>query len=380
MQKTANILFYIALAAELFFMVLDRSSLDELPFISHVFRITFAIALLAVLFMKHSKKEWAVIAAIWIFTFISYRLSGKNDLLRYATFAMAARDADIKKVMKYSLYFIALGFGIIAFLAVIGAYGDMYVVADFGRGSVEKRYTLGFGHPNTFSGCVYALLLIWIWVYGKRAKLISFFLWLAASCVIFGLTATRTIFALFILTVALAAIIRYFPRLTELKIGYILSSAVVLVCVSFSVLAAKISQQYWHVDHETHWIYRLDRFLNGRIANLYWNTNAHAGAIESWHLFSNGMSDEFFDMGWVRLFYWYGVIPAIVVIALVLYVIYICYRKRDAYMAVIIVSLSIYTVIEATFVSRYIGRNVFIAVVGAYIGDILLRRKEEVND
>ena len=379
-EKLANILFYIALSCELFFMIIEKSDMDELPFISHVFRVTFAIALLAVLLMKHSRKEWIVIAAIWIFTFISYRLCGKNDLLRYATFAMAARDVDIKKAMKYSLCFSALGFGIIALLAVFGISGDMYIVADFGRGAVERRYTLGFGHPNTFSGCMYALLLTWIWLYGKRAKALSFCLWLMASGGIYALTATRTIFALFVLTIVLSMISKYLPRLSEYKVLYVLSSLAVIMCVAFSVFAAKMSIHYWESEREQEWLYKLDRFLNGRIASLYWNTNSHAGAIESWHMFSNGISEEFFDMGWCRLFYWYGVIPTIILIALILYIIYICYQKRDIYMTIVIVSISVYTIIEATFVSRYIGRNVLIAVVGVYIGDVLLRRKEQVND
>ena len=48
-------LFYLALTTELLLMILEKS---EISFHqeSHVFRVTFVLTLLAVLFMEHSKK------------------------------------------------------------------------------------------------------------------------------------------------------------------------------------------------------------------------------------------------------------------------------------------------------------------------------------
>ena len=108
-------LFYLALTTALILMILEKS---EISFHqeSHVFRVTFVLTLLAVLFMEHSKKEWIFIAAIWGFTFLCYYLSGKNDLLRVATFLMAARDIDLKKAMKYSFFVCLSGFLLIVVL------------------------------------------------------------------------------------------------------------------------------------------------------------------------------------------------------------------------------------------------------------------------
>ncbi len=370
-KKTVNILFYVAFTIELLFMVLEKSEIS-LPFISHVFRCTFLIALLAVLLMEHTRKEWIFVAIILAFSFVCYRLNGRNDILRFATFMLAARDIDLEKTMKFSFFFSAAGFLLIALLAAFGILGDVYTVADFGRGSVEARFSIGFGHPNTFGSSLYALLLLWIWLYGKKANIIPYICLIIASLVTYKLTGTRTALIINMFTIIIALVARFLPEISGKKIVYILSGLVTpIMCTAFSVWAAWISVMYWRVDHEIHWLYRLDRLFNGRIANLYYNTEAHEGALETWTLFSNRASQEIFDMGWVRLFYWYGIIPASIVVLLIIAAIYLCYQKRDIWTVILIVSLGIYTVIEATFVSRYIGRVVVLPILAVYFGEFL---------
>ena len=41
---------------------------------------------------------------------------------------------------------------------------------------------------------------------------------------------------------------------------------------------------------------------------------------------------------------------------------------------IVVLSLSIYTVIEATFVSEYLGRNVLLPVLGVYFGALFERK------
>ena len=79
------------------------------------------------------------------------------------------------------------------------------------------------------------------------------------------------------------------------------------------------------------------------------------------------MSEEYFDMGWVRLIYWYGIIPAALICILLIVFIYVCYKRRDLWSVLLLLSMSIYTVIEATFVSVYIGRNLMLPIMGVYL-------------
>ena len=81
-------------------------------------------------------------------------------------------------------------------------------------------------------------------------------------------------------------------------------------------------------------------------------------------------------MGWVRLYYWYGIIPATVVVVLLILLIYLCYRNRDIWTVLLVFSIGIYTVIEATFISRFIGRNVLLPIVATYYWGLVNKKKQ----
>jgi len=385
-KRISNTLFYVALTVELLFMMLEKSEV-ALPFISHIFRITFLLTLIAVLINKHDRKEWLIIAAVIGFTFICYRITGRNELLRFSMFVIAAKDVDLERTMKYWFYFCVVGFAIIILLSLTGIMGDIYVEADFGRGSIERRYALGFGHPNTLCGCMYVILLLWLWIYGKRANIISYLLWIVGTMVLYKLSISRTIILIFLMTIALAMLIRFFPVIIEKKIVYIFAGLVSpILCVALSVLAAIVSKYKWTVmdNGEVIWqtgnklVAKIDEILNGRIENLYYDSKTHGGAIETWKLFSDKTSDRIFDMGWVRLFYWYGIIPAILIVAIIVLLLVICYKEKDIWTVLLIFSLGIYTVIEATFVSRYIGRNMMLPIAAFYLWKAIRKSSGEL--
>ena len=369
-KRISNRLFYLALVIELVLMIAEKSEL-YFSFESYVFRLTFMLTLLAVFINHHEKKEWVIIACILSFTFICYKITGRNELLRYATFVMAARDINLGKTMKFVFYTCLSGFSLIAILSILGIVGRVYVIQDYGRGNAnELRYVLGFGHPNTLWGCVYALILMWLWIYGSKAKLWMYAVLLAIICGMYQLTTSRTAFLIGIATFILALIVRYVPLISGKKIFYILTGIVTpFMCVAFSTWGAIVSPVPRYEFHYPHYkqIEAIDELLNNRIHDLYRGNEKHAGSIGTWKLFSDRMSEEYFDMGWVRLIYWYGIIPAALICILLIVFIYVCYKRRDLWSVLLLLSMSVYTVIEATFVSVYIGRNLLLPIIGVYL-------------
>ena len=225
-KKIVDGLFYIALTIELVLMIVEKSEIS-FSYESYVFRVTFLLTLLAVLFMKHDKKEWIFIAAVWAVSAVSYYICGKNDMLRVVTLMMAARDIDLKKAMKYIFYVCLAGFTLIALLACAGVMGDMILVFDYGRGvGEEARYVFGFGHPNTLFSSVFALILMWIWIYGRNAGVLPYFVMIVSSVIITVLTRSRTSALILAATIVLAIVFRLFPKLAEIKVMYILETLV----------------------------------------------------------------------------------------------------------------------------------------------------------
>ncbi|MBQ6416509.1 MAG: hypothetical protein IJJ65_09700 [Butyrivibrio sp.] len=369
--KVGNILFYIALTFELILMIVEKSEVT-IGIESHLFRITFLIALSAVIISEHSKKEWLTIAAIWLFTIVCYKLSGKNDLLRIATFMLAAKNTDLKKAMKYAFCLCLTGFGIIALLSVLGIAGDISLTTDFGRSvGEETRFVFGFGHPNTLFSSSYLLLLLWIWLYGKSSKIYQFVLAFVMMGIVSVITVSRTGMIIIFFTFIVAVTIKLLPILEDKKWPYIVMTIISPIsCVTASVLSAWLVIKAYAETlsprfGEIYWAF--EKITNYRISNLYFAGDDHDGVITSWKLFSDHNSEEFFDMGWVRIFYWYGIVPGIIIVALILLFCYLCLKQKDLWTMIIILSLGIYTFVEATFISRYIGRNPFLLVFAVYV-------------
>jgi hypothetical protein len=376
-NKAALFFSNVALLVELVLMIVEKSDF-VFSMESHVFRVTFLITLLAVLLQDHTKREWFLIIAVMALSFVSYRVTGRNELIRYSLFVFAARDIDLKRAMKTTFYVCLAGFSIVALLSVLGIMGDVSVFTDYGReGGEELRYVFGFGHPNTLYGCVYALMLLWIYVYGEKAGWWQYLLLLLINFGLYKITVSRTCLIIGLGTFVLAVIVRLIKPLKKFKFPYILSTLVTpIACVAFSVWASTVGhipRYSWNGDYEKK-INALDELLNNRIQNLYRADERHSGSLETWKLFSDRLSDQYFDMGWVRLFYWYGIIPGILICILVIYLIYLAYKNKDIEALVLILSLSVYTVIEATFVSVYMGRNFMLLILGAYLGREHLKR------
>lgn len=381
-KKISEVLFYIALTIELLVMIVEKSNL---PFYleSYVFRVTFLLTIMAALLKERNIRQWLVVIAVFAFTFLCYRLSGKNDLLRVAAFIMAARDIDTIKAMKYAFYISAAGFVIITLLSVSGILGEVVLVEDFGRGSAtERRFVFGFGHPNTLLGSVFAILLMWLWIYGKKSSILShaFVSFFAISAAI--ITKSRTGLAVIVITLVLAYILRLFNGLSGVKHLYVLEGVFSpILCMVFAVLAAGFAENaytgggipapsfYWQLDDK----------LNQRLSNLYYGVENHGGMLSNWKLFALPGSDGYFDMGWNRLFYWYGIIPTVIIGCAIIIVIYMCFTKKDIWTLLLIFSISLYTIVEATFVTRYLGRDFFLIIAGAYLCEFFGRMNRETD-
>ena len=381
-KKISEVLFYIALTIELLVMIVEKSNF---PFFieSYVFRVTFVLTIAAAFLKERSKREWIIVFTVLAFTLLCYKLSGKNDLLRVAAFMMAARDIDTTKAMKYVFYISAAGFAVIMLLSVFGILGEVVLVEDFGRGSSsERRFVFGFGHPNTLLGSVFAVLLMWIWIYGKKSGILShaFVTFLAISAAI--ITRSRTGLAVIVITLVFTYALRILPEISNVRISYILEGIFSPVfCMLFAVFAAGFAENaytgggipapsfYWGLDDK----------LNQRLSNLYYGVDAHGGMLSNWKLFALPGSDGYFDMGWNRLFYWYGIIPTVVIGCAILAVIYVCYIRRDIWTVLLVFSVSLYTIVEATFVTRYIGRDFFLIIAGAYLAEFISRATTEAE-
>lgn len=384
-HRIPQLLFYIGLSVELVIVIIDKSNYIN-PIEGLLFRVTFLLFALKLLGTEYTWKEWCLIAFLELIALISYRVTGRNDLIRIVTFTAACKGIPLKQMIRYAFYVTLAGCVAIVFLAVAGIYGDMSLTADYGREwavtygqtSVETRYTLGMGHPNALSCMFLMLLAMGIYGYANRLKWYVYLFLMLLNIGIYGLTDSKT--SMLVATVLLLAafLMTYCRFFREKFIAYLGGFLIFVLCIGFSVDAAANASRVmdaWELyvyydgiteDPHIRLLLQADRFMNGRIKSLT-DSERDDGTIETWSAFSAPENmDYYFDMGWVKLFYRYGVIPGILYCIACAALLWQFYRKRDAFGLVIFTVLAVYSLMEAHLFSVYIGRNFLLMMMGSY--------------
>lgn len=384
-RRIPQLLFYIGLTIELVIVIIDKSNYIN-PVEGLLFRVTFLFFALKLLGTAYTWKEWCLIVFMELIGLISYKVTGKNDIIRIVTFVAACKGIPLKQMIRYAFYVTLAGCVVIVLLAVTGIYGDMGLTADYGRKwdvfygqtTVETRYTLGMGHPNALSCMFLMLLAMGIYGYAERLKWYVYLFLMLLNVGMYILTDSKTSMLIVTLLLLASFVMTYCRFFREKKISYLCGFLVFLLCVGFSVDASANALQvreawfnYVYSEVEPSDVHgRLllwaDRFMNGRIKSLT-DSARKDGTIGTWSVFSCPDNMEYyFDMGWVKLFYRYGIFPGILYCIACAALLWQFGRKKDAFGLVLFTVLAVYSVMEAHLFSVYIGRNFLLMMMGSY--------------
>ena len=378
-EKIAYGSFYLGVIIEVLMVIIDKSALIN-PVEGRLFQLTFLLFLIKTCLTRYDKKEYAVIAAFLALGAISYFVTGRNDIVRIVMFLAACKNVDMQKCMKLVFYMTLTGCLLIMFLSFFGVGGGLALTQDYGRGSVETRYTLGMGHPNALQCMVFALTVLALYLYGEKWKWYGYAAALAVNTGFFFLTDSKTSFLVAVFAIFYTGMYQFIQRKIIKIICNVVGKLLVTGSIVFSIFiswtAHYVYEYDWEIDTSSKAAFfkKLDSRLTGRVRSLT-SSVRWEGPIRTWKLFSEPANNYYFDMGWIRLFYWYGIIPACVFIISLLVLMWYCVKKEDYRACIMIVSLSVYAVMEAHTVSIYIARNYVLFLLGMYWTDIIDERK-----
>lgn len=382
--------FYIGLTIELFIVVIDKSNYIN-PVEGRLFQITFVLFLLKLLLTDYTKKEWCVIILLEAVAFVSYRITGANDLIRILTFVAACKNIPLKQMLRYTFYVTLAGCAVIIALSVAGIYGEISLTQVYGREGVEiarytgealeeeTRYTLGMGHPNALFCMFLMLLMLSVYVYFDKMKWYIYMFMMMLNVGVYLLTDSRTGMLIGTIFLVGACVLTYCRFLRDKAFVYVCGLLAFVLCIGFSVDAAvhapKVREAqdnvyFYHdprTDKHTLMMMRIDSHISGRIVSLT-NSQNNDGSIQTWSAFSSPNNMKYyFDMGWVKLFYRYGVVPGSLYIAACLALMWQLYKQKDVCGMLLFATLAVYTVVEAHLISVYIGRNYLLMMMGYYL-------------
>lgn len=359
-------LFYLGLAAEILLVIWDKSSWTD-PYMGQICRMTFLLfAVCCACSVRKSTMAEDIVFAIGVLIgALSWRFGGRNDLLRIVIFLRAAGTVSVPRAMKVTFVSSVLGCLGLVGLAFAGIQGHLYQTYDYGHG-VETRWDLGLGHPNSLH-CMAAMLLIFgLYLFEKKMKLYLYVLLGVGNVLLYGLTRSNTAFAISMLALMLSLLLHYGKKLAAGNAVYFLGELFLFGGLLFSVFCGIYRPS-------GHWLLeKLDHVLTGRISSL-WTTTFHEGTLSTWKWFGQRLNVCYFDLGWLRVVYWYGVIPALVIIGLTFALLEHARKTRDKAAFLLLLCFGLYTVFEAHLVSAYIGRNYALFIAALYLPKMLGR-------
>ncbi|MFI3213747.1 MAG: hypothetical protein R3Y24_10430, partial [Eubacteriales bacterium] len=294
LKKIPVMSFYLAIIMETIMVVVDKSAYT-IPYSGRLFQITFCLCVLKICFTKYTLKEWLTMLGFVVLGYISYRATGRNEILRILALIFACKEIDMKRCMKLVFWMTLVGCLILMILALTGVFGTLAVITDFGRGTVETRYALGLGHPNALHCMAWAISLLGIYVYKESVKPWHILTIMVGNVGLYLLTDSRTgmltfmAILVFILIVLIAQdknkVSKEATRLLSLKANettefqddkmnflvYLAAMATMIGAIVFSVLSAIYSiyvrGYHWgfnDCDTIVHKIWgKLDSAING---------------------------------------------------------------------------------------------------------------------
>ena len=359
--------FYIGLSLELFYVLWDKSSW-QIGSDGILFRISFVFLLIKVMLTKYTKREKAAVIVFVIIGLISYVCSSRNDVLRVIILIAACKDADIKRMLKYVFSVMLIGCLALVIMSVLGIAGDISRTAEYRNDIVETRYVFGMGHPNALHCMFWALVTLGMLVYWGKLKWYHYIILAITNLGLYKLTDSRTGVIMTMLAIVIAAFLGI--RGNKIK-GYIAGCAGILgtlISVFISLAAAYYGLVYnnnglWYEPHFGR-VKEIDaRFFNGRLWNAYGYPDSHMGVFT---LFSTPGCTRYMDLGYYKLFYMYGYIPAVMYIAAIIALLWYGMKKKRYDIIMFVASWAAYNFLEAHEISEYIGRNYLYLLMGTY--------------
>lgn len=353
-DRAVAAVFYTAFMIEMLIFLVDQSDFLN-PFEGRLFQITFLLFGFKVFMTRYSAREWILIFAFGVLGGISYFATDRNEIIRVVMMVAASKNIKGRSVMKLTFLFLAVGTILIMGLSILGIFGNRVLIANYGRGGLETRYCFGFGHPNALHCIAWSLSLLGMYLYLKKMKWYLFVLLFAANIGLGILTTSRAGIIITAVGILFGAFIKYSEALKSCKIIYIIFLLALTGAIIFTLAAAVYSTELKPLE----WI---DRYLNNRIL-----LSEDWGGVDKWTLFGSPENTKYFDMGFMRIFYWYGIVFGILYTALNLLMAGFFCRKQDRVALLVMLMVTIYTVVEAYAISVYLPRNyIFLLLLGAW--------------
>lgn len=327
----------------------------------YILWIFFFIYCIRLFRTSFTKSEKIVLVVLIVLGVINYAVSGINAGLKGVIFLFAIKEIDKKLLLKSLGISIGLAMGIICIWACLFPRQATWSIEVGGRGLNGIRYTLGFKHSNRFMAAAFQIVIILLCL-SDRKRWLAVILSAAMIAFFYYFTETRTVMAAtcaVLLLYILGGLLHY-PA-----VGRIVASVSIMGMGAELLLslltACKVDSVF---------MFAIDQFITGRMGQVYRESflgNYASGYIGNWHLFSNLQNQAGFDMGFVFIFYYYGIIFGSLFILLITYTIVALWKRQDWMKYPLLFGMCTLTFMEIFYFSNSISKNLLLIFCGLMI-------------
>lgn len=358
-ETFSNICFYIGLCIHALVMIIGYSDFT-IPYVGRLLQMAFAFLCLKIVTTYYTKKEWILLILVSAVGFFSYIFTADEYVISVIVLIFAAKKTDTCKIFKTVVWFAVLGTFITAALSLCGIGGIPVDIRDYGRGGIEARWCLGFGHANNLHGTLWYIVILLLFIYYETLTWKHFLVFSVINIGLYFFTISKAGIIATQLAIIGIALYKYFPQLNRKKWIYWCSGFSVILIQSISVISAAVPIEQSKV------LWLLDKIFTGRIQFAY-----KYAPLTDWRLFSRGGEIGVVDNGWVVMYYNYGVFVGVLFVALHCYLLYMAYKRKSGTFLVMILTSVLYTFMEASYCvnATYLLSNITYVVAMLMMGE-----------
>lgn len=346
--RQAERLFITISCIELFMGLLGYCQVT-LPFSKYILWIFTLVYVAIAATNKYSAKEKAVLIILIIFGVLLYANSGLSSGIRRVCYLYALKNIDMKKYLRAALSVLVGSSFSFAVCSAIGLLDiAMQDVRPY-RGFGGVRYTFGYYNPNITMAVIFLALICWFALYHGEQPWYAYVAIMAAYAVLFYFTDSRTAFFMgggVMIGIICTRHIKWSGWTNLIFVIFIISFISMLV---ISVAAA------FRVENTL--MHDINLFISKRMSQLNVCTvdeNYALPFVENWHLFGDRGNRNLYDLGYLQLFYYYGIIPAICYLLCVVCAAVKVWRENNTLELILLLGLSVQLFMEPIYLCGFI--------------------------
>jgi len=342
--RAAELLFYAGILCELIVSpsgYLFGGYREPVIIVTGMAFFSLSLLLTVIAGFHERKKELPFYALLCGYALVCYYFQHSALVLRIVLILLSGRDRKLRDVVRMFLFGTL---AIVLFGAVLSLLGlhNPPVMTDHFRHEEEKRLALGFFHPNGFAFFIFRIYVMWIWLYGEKAKLRSMIPVILGTGVLLVLARSKAALFIFVLLTAGMIVFRKSrSKLPEKLLYFAGLTAGVVICALMLALRFFPFPQQNYGNASTLWDY-MNEFTTGRMQHAM-------DALRSTPVSLFGCRDvpDGTEIGFVNAFLNQGA----VFVLLFAVVFFVCYRRLyrtgERYGMLLALSFLLYSMAEA---------------------------------